>query len=292
MTIRCPRCGTLYRRPARGGAAADATYRCARCRHVFRTGGEPAAAPAPEPEPEPAPEPEVEPDEDRFVFGDDEGPTEDEGPREEVDDDDRDETPPPRRRPAPVEHGVTPARFALRSLIGVTLLYAVLSIYLYTNPEVARDALTQLPLLGATLTEARVSPASIQLGNVRGQYLRVKGDHLIFVVTGTAVNQAPLRVKSILIEAALRGVREDRQVVFCGAAPRDLRDLSLREIALLQTLEPPKDWGLAPGEQADFLVAFAAPPPELREFSAEVLAVQAPSRTGGPATRRATVTRG
>jgi hypothetical protein len=291
MTIRCPRCGTLYRRPSRPGGDTEATYRCARCRHVFRAGGEPPLASPPEP----APEPEVEPDEDRFVFGDDEGPTEDEAFPDEEEDDERErqrpEARPGRRRAEPVERGMTPARFALRSLLGVTLLYAVLSIYVYTNPEVARDALARLPLLGPTLAETRVSTASIQLANVRGTYLRVKGDHLIFVVTGTAVNQAPLRVKSILIEAALRGEREDRQVVFCGAAPRDLRDLSLREIALLQTLEPPKDWGLGPGEQADFLVAFAGPPAKLREFSAEVLAVQAPSR-GGTATRRAAVTQG
>jgi hypothetical protein len=67
-------------------------------------------------------------------------------------------------------------------------------------------------------------------------------------------------------------------VVFCGAAPRAVQDLSLREIALLQTLEPPKDWTLAPGGQADFLVAFTGPPPELKEFTAEVVAVQAPAR--------------
>jgi hypothetical protein len=48
MTVRCPRCGTLYRRPARFRHESDATFRCARCRHVFVPGeneaglGEPA----------------------------------------------------------------------------------------------------------------------------------------------------------------------------------------------------------------------------------------------------------
>ena len=86
--------------------------------------------------------------------------------------------------------------------------------------------------------------------------------------------------RSIQIEGRIAGAQEQRQVVFCGAAPRDVKELSLREIALLQTLEPPKDWSLAPGEQAAFLVVFAAPPTDLHEFGAEVVAVQAPSRRG------------
>jgi Protein of unknown function (DUF3426) len=295
MTLRCPRCGTLYRRPARAKVEAGTTFRCARCRHVFRTDAEApevaAAPPPPPPPPLPDPEPDVDEDEDAFVFGDDEEPAVDEALAADADDDadepdERDARARPRRRrpaaPAPAEAGVTPARFALRSLLGVSLLYALVSIYLYTNPDAARDALARIPILGGTLAEARVSPASIQLANVRGEYLRVKGDQLVFAVHGTAVNHAPMRVKSVLIEATLHGVREERQVVFCGAAPRDIRDLSVREIALLQTLEPPKDWGIAPGDQADFLVAFTAPPKDLREFSAEVLAVQAPPhRTTG-----------
>ncbi|TMA97988.1 MAG: hypothetical protein E6J57_11155, partial [Deltaproteobacteria bacterium] len=43
MTVECPRCGTLYRQPPHTQRGADATYRCARCRHVFEAGAsEPA----------------------------------------------------------------------------------------------------------------------------------------------------------------------------------------------------------------------------------------------------------
>jgi predicted Zn finger-like uncharacterized protein len=271
MTVRCPRCGTLYRRPQSARRATDVTFRCARCRHVFAVVAE-----------EPAVESEEADDETtRFVFDDDERgePEEDAPPDEGEPEEAVVEAAPP--DPPPF---MTPARFALRALLGVSLSYAVLSVYLYTHPEDARRALARIPLLGATLVETRLSPASVQLSGVRGEYQRVKGDHLVFVITGTAVNHAPLRVKGIQIEARIVGAEEKRQVVFCGAAPRDIRDLSLREIALLQTLEPPRDWTLGPGEQTDFLVAFAAPPPALREFTAQVLAVQAPGRrSGGPA---------
>ena len=205
-----------------------------------------------------------------FAFGDDE----DGDPVAATRVVDRPEPVPPRARMT------GPARFAIRSMMLVTLGYAVVSVYLYTHPDLARRALQNVPLIGSRLTETRLQPATIQLTNVRGQYERVQGDRLVFVISGTALNDSPIPVRSVQVEGRIVGARELRQVVFCGAAPRDVQDLSLREIALLQTIEPPKDWTLGPGEQTSFLVVFPGPPTDLREFAAEVVAVQAPNRRG------------
>ena len=264
MTIECPRCGTLYRRPRAG---RDASYRCARCRHVFGArGDEPAMV---------ADAAEVR-DEPRFTLGDDE-------PDEPTEDDHADE--PARvvreeRAPAGGTMSGT-ARFAVRSLVAVTLGYAVLSIYLYTHVDATRDWLRRVPLIGPRLSETRLQTATVQLTGVEGRYERVQGDRLVFIISGTAMNASPLPVRGIQVEGRILGAQEQRQVVYCGAAPRDVQDLSLREIALLQTLEPPKDWNLAPGDQTGFLVVFPQPPADLREFGAEVVAVQAPQRRGG-----------
>jgi predicted Zn finger-like uncharacterized protein len=263
MTVECPRCGTLYRQPARPGRGAETTYRCARCRHVFDTStDEPAMLTS-------AAEPSD--DDERFSF-DEEKP--ERTPDAVVD---RAEV---EREASPGREArmTAPARFAIRSVLLVTLGYAVLSVYLYTHPEAAERALQELPLIGARLVETRLHPATVQLTNLRGEYQRVQGDRLVFVITGAAVNNSPVPVRSIQVEGRVLGLQEQRLVVFCGAAPRDVQDLSLREIALLQTLEPPRDWTLAPGAQTSFLVVFTAPPAELREFGAEVVAVQAPSR--------------
>jgi hypothetical protein len=124
-----------------------------------------------------------------------------------------------------------------------------------------------------------MSPDSIQLADVQGVYRRVQNDQLVFVISGVAVNNAPVAVRGVQIEGRVVGAREQRQVIFCGTAPRSVEDLSPREIALLQTLEPPKDWTLGPGEQASFQIVFLQPPPDLKEFSVEVVAVQ--GRRGG-----------
>jgi predicted Zn finger-like uncharacterized protein len=266
MTVVCPRCGTAYRQPARSGLGAEATYRCARCRHVFEAFPE---------EPAVLDDDDASAPDNRFAFDDDPEDAEEEEPTREEPERAAREPAPPRR---------TPARFALRAFLGVSLAYAILSVYLYTHPQDAREVLRHIPLIGATLVETRLHPASIQLTNVRGEYQRVQGDQLVFVILGKAVNGSPIPVKGIQVEGRIKGAEEQRQVVFCGAARPDVQNLSLREIALLQTLEPPKEWTLAPSEETSFVVVFPGPPTDLREFSAEVVAVQAPTRGPEPRT--------
>jgi predicted Zn finger-like uncharacterized protein len=268
MIVHCPRCRTRYRVPSRSRGAAETTYRCARCRHVFTATAEDARPPAPPPVAELEPQPDVDED-DRFRMGDD---TDDAEP------------PPAPPEPAPPRTG-TPARFALRAVLGVSLGYALLSVYLYTHPNVTSDLLSALPVVGEHLAETRLEPNSVQLADVRGSYERVQDDQLVFVITGTAINNAPVAVRAIQIQGRIVGAQEQRQVVFCGAAPRDVHELSAREIGLLQALEPPKEWALGPGEQSPFLVAFVGPPKDLKEFSAEVVAVRTPGRTTSTASR-------
>jgi hypothetical protein len=170
------------------------------------------------------------------------------------------------------------ARFAVRALVLVTLAYAVLSGWLLADPARARQWLGRVPLVGARLAESEVPAAAVQLAHVTGAYQRVRGDHLVFVVSGTAMNASAVPVRGIQVQAFVEGAETQRQTVFCGAGPRDIRDLSLREIALLQTIEPPRDWALRPGDETAFVVVFTDPPAAPREFGAEVVAVRAPRR--------------
>jgi predicted Zn finger-like uncharacterized protein len=273
MTVECPRCGTRYRTPASG--AAPERYRCSRCRFVFRS------------------EPEGEEDVPLVLAGRGDDAAADDDDAFTIGDEDEEEEPmpvttaarAPRREPSPPTR--TAARFAFRALLLVLAAYALLSVYLYTHPRAIEDLLGRVPLIGAELALPRLSPGSVQLANVEGTYQRVQGDHLVFVVTGIAINNAPVAVGAVQVEARVSGTQEQRQVVYAGTVPNDLQALSVREIALLQTLEPPKDAQLAPGAQAPFAAVFVNPAPDLREFAAEVVAVQgAPRRRGAPADRR------
>jgi len=288
MTVRCPECNTRYRLPPRSRLGRNPTYRCTRCRHVFAPDEE-AEAPALE-----------EPDEPAIVVDDedDDAPVFTIGPSapeadEEDDDGEKDAARERRARrgaaptPAPAEPP-SPARFAARAALTVAIVYGILSIYLHTHPERARAFLGALPLIGEEMSDTRLHTGLIQLADVRGEWKRVHGDRLVFVITGTAINNAPVAVATVQIQGRVLGDRpEPPQVVYCGAAPEDVGDLGIREIELLQTLKPSSDWVLRPGGQDRFLIAFVDPPVPLTEFTAEVVAVRGTAPRGdGPMARR------
>lgn len=271
MTVSCPSCGTRYRLPPRSRLDARATFRCTRCDHVF----DPAAGaegPAVEDDAEAPPVTTWE----MTTPDDDDAPPPAPRRRRRVRQEPADDAGDAEASPA----GASAARFALRSMLVVALGYAVLSIWLYTHPQRVAELLAGIPIIGPPMSEARLSPANIQLADVRGEYHRLQGDVLVFAVSGIALNNAPVPVSGVQIQCTVHGDVEQRQTVFAGAAPRALQDLTVREVDLLQTLVPSKDWSLPPGEQTSFLVVFKEPPVPLEEFSAEVVAVR---RGGRPA---------
>jgi hypothetical protein len=285
MTVRCPSCGTLYRRPAKARESSP-TFRCARCDHVFDVlPDEPEADPTPaEPAEDEAEDTFTDDDAHRFTFdetrdeaGDAWEPPADEpavAPRAEVRAEarshERSDT-----RPA----GGSAASFAARMLVAVTLGYAFLSAYLFTHVDAAYQLLADVPVIGPRLVERRLNPGVVELAGVRGEYLRVKGDELVFAVAGTAVNGASIPVRGVRVEGWVAGNAEVRHSVTVGARPREIRDLSVREIGLLQSLEPPNAWSLAPGETVPFLIVFPEPAEDLKEYGARVLTVQAARRS-------------
>ncbi len=279
MTVRCPACGTLYRRPARARESAP-TFRCARCDHVFDAiADEPEAGPAPvEPPEDDSGDTFTDEDAQRFTFDEtaDEAGDEWEPPADEPTGGARPEAR-PEARPARASGA---ASFAARMLVAVTLGYALVSAYLYTHVDAAYRLLADVPLIGPRLVERRLSPGVVDLAGVRGEYLRVKGDELVFAIAGTAVNGASIAVRGLRVEGWVQGAAEVRHSVTVGARPREIRDLSVREIGLLQSLEPPATWSLAPGETIEFLIVFPEPAEDLREFGARVVGVRGARRPG------------
>jgi hypothetical protein len=207
-------------------------------------------------------------------------------PDDEEDELDEDAAPRPRRAPsAPAPQST--ARFATMAAIGMALIYGVLSIYLHTHPTETRTLFGHIPFIGDEMRETRLHPGLIQLADVRGEFLRVHGDRLVFVISGTAINNAPVPVAGIQVQGRVLGAEDRRQIVYCGAAPQDISELGTREIELLQTLKPSGEWLLRPGEQDRFLVAFVDPQLPLAEFVAEVVAVRGASGNGAtPLARR------
>ena len=167
----------------------------------------------------------------------------------------------------------------LMFLLFLACVYASFAVYLRNHPESATAFFGAIPMAGHLLMEDRLLQTRIVLDDVEGFYQKIKDDRLVFIVSGRAINTSPQPLKGVQIESTLYGPEGqslDTKSIFCGNALslKIVRDLSSKEISLLQRLEPPQRFEIRPGESAGFTVVFMTPPNGMREFGTRVVGAQ------------------
>lgn len=160
----------------------------------------------------------------------------------------------------------------------VAVGYALLTRALFANPVLCDRLLRRLPLIGAW-GDDRLLTRSVTLSKVGGQYQRIRDRHEVFVITGTALNTAPVALHSVQIIGKLydnAGTAVDQKTISCGnvISAKVLKDLTRQEVSILQQLSPPRRFAIDPGESSSFVIVFMDPPPGAVQFSAQVLAAQ------------------
>ncbi len=171
-----------------------------------------------------------------------------------------------------------------RSLLAIVALHALLALSIRVAPSYASTWLSHIPLAGRLLAREPTLMQHVELRNVAGTFQELRNARRVFVITGEAVNRSPASVERIEVEATLYNGegRVDRKVVSAGNRTM-LRDLSEKEIALLQRLDPRRV--VEPGESSTFLIVFLEPPGTVLEFSSRVLNVRPTRRLARPATK-------
>jgi predicted Zn finger-like uncharacterized protein len=178
-----------------------------------------------------------------------------------------------------------PISFSLRSFFVffavVALCYGAFSLYLSTNPVRTGTFLgaanrVRLPLVGKLFVADQLFPRKINLINLKGRYQQIKDNKQAFIISGQAVNTAPVTVHSIQVEGRIfngNGGEVGRKIIFCGneISIKVVENLSSQEISILQKLVPPKHFGVPPGKAASFLIIFTNPPADIKEFSCRVV---------------------
>ena len=183
-------------------------------------------------------------------------------------------------RPTPASHGTVLSSRLLILLLGLIVAgYAGLAVIASSYIEQTAGVLSHLPVLGSLLDAERPSARHIALTRMRGGFWQTKDGHQIFAIAGRAENQATAPAQRIQIEGTLLGDSGQvlgQRLIFCGTetAPEVLESLSRRQVHILQSLMPPKQFWVAAGEGVDFLIAFTDPPDRVVEFSSRVVAAQ------------------
>lgn len=180
----------------------------------------------------------------------------------------------------PEEESTNPTRFYLTFLGALVVAYAILSLDLLNHPARAERLLAAVPLVGDTIAQDQLLQIKVHLEDVEGVYQQIKDDRSVFIVSGRAINTSREALKGVQIESALydqAGKPIETKNIYCGNAMslKIVKDLSSKEISLLQRLEPPKRFEIRPGESAGFSVVFLAPPAGVKEFTARVVSAQA-----------------
>jgi hypothetical protein len=110
-----------------------------------------------------------------------------------------------------------------------------------------------------------------------GGYQRIKDGKAVFVITGKAMNTAPVALHGVQIAGKLfddagRGL--DEKTIHCGnvISTKVLKDLTRRELSVLQTLSPPSKFMIEPGESSTFVIVFMDPPRSAATFTTQVVA--------------------
>jgi len=182
--------------------------------------------------------------------------------------------------PTPTAHGTVLSSRLLILLLGLIVAgYASLTFVASSYIEQTAGVLSHLPVLGSLLDAERPSARHIALTKMRGGFWLTKDGHQVFAIAGRAVNQATAPAQRIQIEGTLLGDSSQvlgQRLIFCGTetAPEVLESLSRRQVHILQSLMPPKQFWVAAGEGVDFLIAFTDPPDRVVEFSSRVVAAQ------------------
>jgi predicted Zn finger-like uncharacterized protein len=290
-TVTCPKCDTRYRAPGGVIGGPAATYRCARCGHVFSPLGDPRPG-------EPRRRPSAGTDAPRRAH---ETPAEDEdidpagadGPAF-VRGDPSDEAPEAALPPEPAfmaspsdqpqEDSMAPARTASWLRIGMRfeatalLLFCGLGFYLVARPAETERIIASVPLIDAALGTSTYLDDDITIAGLHGNSERLKDGRPAFIIVGEVTNNSNRVVGAVQIEGRLYGPQGEvaRKAVYAGTrvSRRLVRSWTPAAIDMFEKLKPPKRYRLEAGASDDFLIIFQDAPAGLSEFSCRILAVQ------------------
>ena len=163
-------------------------------------------------------------------------------------------------------------------LAAVLASYGMLTRALFASPQLCDRLLSRVPLISA-LTDQRLLTRKVALSEVSGGYQRIKDGKQVFVISGKALNTAPVALHNVQIAGKLfndAGQELDEKVIFCGNSItiKMLKDMTLPGISILQGLRPAKGSALEPGESSPFVIVFMDPPHQAAEFTTQVTAAQ------------------
>ncbi len=166
------------------------------------------------------------------------------------------------------------------SLFGILLLtFSLLTLIYQAQPARMEAYLRSIPWFGSVILKNNHLRQRVVLESLRSGFRKVLGGRQVFVITGKISNRNPVSVREIRLEGLIHtagGNEIGRQAISVGnpISSKIIRDMTVREIAILQRLKPQKRFEIAPDGSAAFTIVFLKPPKDIKAFSCRVLSTK------------------
>jgi len=166
------------------------------------------------------------------------------------------------------------------SLFGILLLtFSLLTLIYQAQPAKMEAYFRSIPLFGSAIFKNSHLRQGVVLESLRSGFQKILGGRQVFVISGKISNRNPVSVREIRLEGLIhtaRGKEIGRQTISVGnpISSKIIRDMTVREIAILQRLKPQKRFEIAPDGSAAFTIVFLKPSKDIKAFSCRVLSTK------------------
>ena len=170
------------------------------------------------------------------------------------------------------------------------LAFAAASLVICGTPTASAELMRQLPVFGTEFAVSIPLENQVTLGDVKGEYMRLKDGQSALVISAAAANNSDTPMHVIQVAVRLRdahGRDISSAMVYCGnsLSQRMLAEMTPHEIEFLQNLEPQKSFVLAPGHTTRFMTVIINPPAQVGSFAMFVSRAAAAESTSAGAAR-------
>ena len=166
------------------------------------------------------------------------------------------------------------------TLFGLLIIfYSLVAVFNYAHPKAIEDVVRSIPLVGSSVLKNNHLKNRVILQSLRADYQSIQGNREVFVVTGVALNQNPVKVREVRVAGLIyneEGKGIEQQTVWIGNAisAKIVRGMTAQDVSDLQRLPPLKSFDIPPGDSIPFAIVFLKPGRRVKDFSCEVVAAE------------------
>ncbi len=166
------------------------------------------------------------------------------------------------------------------SLFGILLLiFSVVTLAYQASPTGLESFIKAIPWFGPMVIKNNHLRDGIMVQSLRSGIQTIVGGRKVFVISGEVVNRTQVSVGEIRVEGQTyteRGEEIESQAISIGnpISKKIIRDMTAREISILQRLSPQKKYEIPPDKSATFTIVFLKPPDNVKAFSCKVLSAK------------------